>query len=285
MTPDELSAKVETIVSKAESALTKQVNKTQAALFDQMGLLLNRLELDSQGLIIQNQANRKVLSQAETYYNKALNQSGYYESLNAIPNTIADITGANAAYFTTVIDGFSPDVQFIKSLQRQTIAQAESLLANEGVELILKQPITNILNQNANTGAAFNDLTKQLRTFIMGSPEVDGALTRYTKQIVTDTLFNYNRAYQEAISASSGLVWTKYVGGVMDTTRPFCAARVGNYYHKTEVEKWASQEWAGKRPGTNKSTIFIYAAGYNCKHSIVYVPESTVPKSVLERIK
>ena len=285
MTPETLSDKVETIVSKAEQALGKQVTKTQAALFDQMSLLLNKLELNSEGLIIQNQANRKALAQAETYFNKGMNQSGYYEALNAIPNTIGEITSANAAYFTTVLDSFSPDVQFIKSLQKQTITQAENLLANEGIELTLKQPISNILNQNVNTSAAYNDLVKQLRTFITGSPEVDGALARYSKQIVTDTLFNYNRAYQEAISASSGLVWTKYVGGRMDTTRPFCVARVGKYFHKTEVEKWASQDWAGKRAGTTRSTIFIYAGGYNCAHTIVYVHPDTVPDSVKDRVK
>ncbi len=287
MTPESLSVKVDTIVSKAEIALNKFAIKAQSELLDQMGILLNKLELDANGLIKQSQANRKILAQAEQYFNKGMKQSGYYESLDGISSTVGNITGANAAYFNTVVEGFKPDAQYIKALQKQTITQAESLLANEGIELMLKQPIANILTQNINTGAAYKDLVNQLKTFITGSPGVDGALQRYSKQIVTDTLFNYNRAYQEAISENTGLNWIKYVGGATFaadnpkkfTTRDFCLSKMGRYYEKSDVERWASGTWAGKRAGTTSSTIFIYAGGYNCRHQIIYVSENAVPQT------
>lgn len=287
MTPDNLAAKVETLISKTEKALAKQAIATQVELFDQMSVMLNGLSLKD-GLIIQNQANRAILAQANEYFNKAMGD--YYASLGAISNTIASLTSENAGYFSTLLDSFTPDAQYIKSLQKQTILQAESLLANEGIELTLKQPIVNILNQNINTGAAYKDLLNQLRTFIIGNDQVEGSLLRYSRQITTDTLFNYNRALQEAVSANSGLEWIKYVGGVTEGTknksgkstggtREFCAERMGRYYKKDDVEKWADRDWQGKRKGTTKSTIFIYAGGYNCKHQIVYVDESAVPKA------
>lgn len=283
MTPDVLAAKVETIISKAEKFIATQATSSQNELFEQMSIMLNKLELDSEGLIKQSQANRAVLGQAETYFNKAMGD--YYASLDIIGTTITGITTLNSDYFDIVINGFKPDTQFIKSLQKQTIAQAEILLANEGIELTLKQPILNILNQNINTSASYTDLLSQLQNFIKGSPSVDGALTRYSKQIVTDTLFNYNRAVQEAISANSGLEWIKYVGGAMDTSREFCLSRIGRYWHKTEVEKWANLSWAGQRKGTNSSTIFIYAGGYNCRHQIIYVATESVPKKVRDRVR
>ena len=281
MTPDNLAAKVDTIISKTEKALAKQATATQVELFDQMSVMLNGLSLKD-GLIIQNQANRAILAQANEYFNKAMGD--YYASLGAISNTIASLTSENASYFSTLLDSFTPDAQYIKSLQKQTILQAESLLANEGIELTLKQPIVNILNQNINTGAAYKDLLNQLRTFITGNDQVEGSLLRYSRQITTDTLFNYNRALQEAVSANSGLEWIKYVGGAMDTSRDFCLSRMGNYYHKTEVEKWPNQNWAGKRTGTNSSTIFIYAGGWNCRHQLIYVSEAVVPKQDVLRV-
>lgn len=277
MTPDVLAARVDTIISKTEAALISRAKKTQVELFDQMSVLLNKLTLDEQGNIIQNQANRSILAKSNTYFNKGMGE--YYDSLNSLPNTIANITTQNALYFETVLESFTPSAQYIKSLQTQTVLQAESLLANEGIELALKQPITSILNQNINTSAAYSDLVKQLRTFILGNDQVEGTLLRYSKQIVTDTLFNYNRAMQEAVSANSGLEWTQYIGGAMDTSRDFCISKLGGYYPKNEVEKWASQSWAGKRPGTTSSTIFIYAGGYNCRHQIIYVHESVVPQT------
>jgi hypothetical protein len=285
MTPDQLSAKVETLVSNAETALGAQINKTNQALFEQMQLLLNRLELNTDGTIKQNQYNRSILAKGEEYFNKAFNQSGYYSALDQIPNTIGNLTAANSAYFGTIIEGFTPDTQYIKSLQKQTIGQLESLLANEGLELTMKTPIINVLNQNINSGASLTDLTAQLREFILGSDKLDPTLTRYAKQISRDSLFNYSASLQESISQNAGLQFYQYLGASRKDSREFCAQRANQYFHKTEVEKWASLDWQGKRKGTTSSTIFIYRGGYNCEHSLIPVSELVVPKPVIERSK
>lgn len=250
-----------------------------------MSLLLQKLELDSDGLIKQTQANRALLAQVDSYFNSAFNKSGYYDTLDKISGNVVEITDANAAYFTFILDKFTPDKQFIKSLQRSSITQVESLLANEGLELTLKRPIIDILNQNINTKAAYVDLVDQIRVFILGDSETGPTLARYAKQITNDALFNYSRAYQEAISVGAGLEFVKYSGGTQDDSRDFCVQRANKYFHKKEVEKWASLDWAGKRKGTTSSTIFIYAGGYFCKHQIIYVSEITVPKSVIKRAR
>lgn len=285
MTTDQLSAKVEGLISGFEKSFGKQVNSTQKALFDEMQVLLNKLELDTDGLIIQNQANRKVLTKVDEYFNRAFNQSGYYESLNESANTIGNITGANSAYFETIIDGFTPSAQYITNLQNQSIAQMESLLANEGLDTMLKKPIIDILNQNINTGASYKDVTQQIRQFILGSDEFEPTLARYSKQIANDTLFNFSRSMQEAVSQNAGLQFYLYSGGIIDDSREFCIQRHGKYYHKKEVEKWANSTWQGKRKGTTSSTIFVYAGGYFCKHQLIAVSEAVVPKSVISRSK
>lgn len=250
-----------------------------------MSLLLQKLELDSNGLIKQSQANRALLAKVDGYFNSAFNKSGYYDTLDEITGNIVEITDANAAYFTFVLDKFTPDKQFVKSLQKGAIAEVETLLANEGLELSMKKPIIDILNQNINTSASYTDLVEQIRTFILGDEKIGPTLARYSKQITNDALFNYSRAYQEAISVGAGLEFVKYSGGTQDDSRDFCVERANKYFHKREVEKWANQTWQGKRKGTTSSTIFIYAGGYFCKHQIIYVSEVTVPKSVIQRAK
>ena len=159
------------------------------------------------------------------------------------------------------------------------------MLANDGLETVLKAPIRNILNQNINTGASYNDLLKQLRTFIIGDDKLDGKLKSYSGQIVTDSLFNFSRAFQEAVSAKTGLQFILYSGHAIKDSRDFCLARKGKYFHKREVEQWARLSWAGKRQGTTSSTIFIYAGGYRCTDMIIYVSELIVPKDVIDRAK
>jgi len=285
LTPSQLSDRVSGIVEKAEATLQTSVTKTQKELFDQIQILLNKLELDNEGLIKQNQANRTILSKADGYFDKAFKESGYYDSLGSYSNSIGEITAANSKYFNFVLDTFTIDAQYLKSLQNGAITTIENYLANDGLELVLKQPLKEILNVNINSGASLADMTKQVREFILGTSDVDGKLMRYSKQISRDTLFNYSSSLQEAISQKSGLQFYQYIGAARKDSRDFCVTRANQYYHKKEVEMWASQSWTGKRAGTTSSTIFIYRGGYNCEHSLIPVSELVVPKSVTNRAK
>lgn len=277
--------RINAIVEKAESRLETAITKTQKQLFDKMQAYLSKLKLDTEGNIIQSQGNRKILQRAGNIFDKAIKDSGYYSALNDYSGAILTITDANEAYFATILDAFTIDAQYLKALQKGTIGTIESLLANEGLEVQLKKPLLDILNQNINSGASLSDLTRQVQEFVKGTADIDGKLMRYSKQISRDTLFNYSSALQESISQNAGLIWYLYQGGIMGDSRDFCAARAGKYFTKAEVESWASQSWQGKRQGTTSSTIFIYRGGYNCLHSLIPVSEAIVPKSAIERAK
>lgn len=283
MTPSDLSERIESITSRAEANLTKAVTKAQKELFEDIQTTLSKLELDEEGMIKQSVANRKILQKADRVFDKAMKGSGYYESLQQYTGAIGALTDANSAYFNFILDTFTPDAFYLKSLQKSSVETIVNLLANDGLEVQLKQPLMNILNQNVNSGASLSDMLKQVREFIQGSPDAEGKLMRYSKQISSDTLFNFSRSMQESISQNAGLDYYLYAGGIMDTTREFCSKRAGNYYHRKEIEAWPKLNWAGKRAGTTKSSIYVYLAGYNCKHSLIPVSEAIVPKSVIER--
>jgi len=276
MTPDQLSAKIEGTIRRVSKSFGNQITATQEGLFEKIQILLTKLDLNPDGTIKQSQANRALLAKANVSFEKAFQESGYYQYLNTLPDEIRIITEANTAYFAFLN---------IKNLQTQTVGQLESLLANEGLEAQVKKPILDIMSQNINTGASYSDLVKQLRGFVIGDEKYAGKLQSYAGQIVSDTLFNYSRAIQEAISTKVGLQFVVYSGGIMDDSREFCVERAGNYYHKDEVSAWANLDWQGKRRGTTESTIFIYAGGYRCLHQIIYVSELVVPDEVVRRAK
>jgi len=81
-----------------------------------------------------------------------------------------------------------------------------------------------------------------------------------------------------------GLVWYRYIGGVIQTTREFCEERDGEYYHEDEIAEWADEDWDGKIDGTNAENIFSYCGGWNCRHSVIPVHESMVPEEDLKRM-
>ena len=60
-------------------------------------------------------------------FEKAFQESGYYQYLNTLPDEIRIITEANTAYFAFLKDQITVDAQYIKNLQTQTVGQLESL--------------------------------------------------------------------------------------------------------------------------------------------------------------
>lgn len=246
--------------------------------------------MDKDGYIIQSQANRKIIQKASNAFESSIKNSPYFDGIQDYVNTIPALDKANSAYFDFISQGYKPNAQYISSLKNDTIISLESLLMNEGLESQIKAPLINILNQNINSNAKFTDLLKQVQEYIVGNKELDGQLLRYSKQITNDALFNYSRGYQQAVTSDLGLEWYLYAGGITGEgkysggSRDFCLSRIGNYYHHDEIEKWASQDWAGKRRGTTSSSIFTFAGGYFCKHSIVPVHESIVPNDIKNRI-
>lgn len=285
MTPNDLADRISGITARAEERLESAVTKTQKQLFDDIQAMLSRLELDGDGLIKQSASNRKILQKVDRVFDRAMKESGYYASLDQYAGAISSLTTANDAYFNFILETFTIDAHYLKSLQKSSIQTIESLLANEGLEVQLRQPLKDILNQNVNSGAAFSDLLKQVREFINGTIDREGKLMRYSKQVSRDALFNFSRSMQESVAENAGMEYYLFAGASRKDSRPFCATHAGAYYHRTEIEKWANQSWAGKRQGTTKSSIYMYLGGYNCEHSLIPVSKSVVPLEVIKRIE
>lgn len=289
MTPEELAAEIERLITEGNIKFSEAIIKVQNSVYTKLIAKLKGLELDDQGYIKQNSANRQILREAQSDIDSAFVDNAYVKAVESQLKLIPKIDALNAEYFKTISESFSSNRNFIKELQKQTIELVNTNLLNEGVISQVKAPLNQILSQNISSGGSFAGFTDQLRDFIKGSDKAEGRLLSYTRTYTSDTLFNYSRAWQEATTADLGLDYYLYAGGLTGGgknsggSRDFCIQRIGNYYHRKEIEKMASLSWKGKNPLTTKSSIFILAGGFNCKHSIIPVHSSIVPKEVIER--
>lgn len=252
-------------------------------MYSDLVVMLKDLELDSKGYIKNSGANRKIIQKAGNLFNSSLESSGYYGALSSYVSNLEVINQANAIYFAAVSESFSPNRQFIKSLQKQTIESLERTLLNEGLSANVKQPLLNILNQNVNGGGSFAGMLDQVRGYIEGVEGKQGAMQKYARTWTADALFNYSRSYQRAVSSDLGLEFYYYSGGIVKDSRDFCRERHDQHFHQKEIEAWAALDWAGKNPNTTESSIFIYAGGFSCRHSMIPVHKSTVPQEVKDR--
>lgn len=284
MNPEALAQQIELAILSSIDNYSAAVESLQGTIYNRLLSVLKNLSLDSEGYILQNAANRSILLQAENALDELLPGESLTRAVSRSLEVISEIDQLNESYFSSISENFKANRVFLKSLQTQAIQSVENAILQDGLQFMVKGPLTDILNQNINSGGQFSGFLDQLRNFIRGTEENPSRLLSYSRTHLSDTLFNYSRAYQESITVDLKLDWYMYSGGVMDKTREFCSERAGNFYHRKEIEQWAELDWQGKRVGTTKSSIFIYAGGWNCRHSLIPVAETIVPKEDLARI-
>jgi hypothetical protein len=288
MTPEELAAEIERLIVANNVRFSATMGKIQSSLHNKIIGILKGLELDADGYIKQSSANRKILREAQNAFDEIIQNGPYQNSVETHLRVIPKIDALNGRYFKSISDVFSPNKNFFKDLQKQVIRDVNANLLNEGLIAQVKNPLNSILNQNVNLGGSFSGFQDQLRNFITGNGS-DGRLLRYTTTYTADTLFNYSRSWQEAVTADLRLEFYLYSGGLTASgkgsggSRDFCIERTGKFFHRKEIELMASLSWQGKNPLTTKSSIFTFAGGFNCKHSIIPVSVLIVPKDVIER--
>lgn len=283
MNPEELARVIEDLILNADSRYVSAIGRVQRDLHNQLTVILKELELDSEGYIKQNSANRKILTAADNKINEVFTSSLYVNAVNNYVNVITKIDVQNVKYFSSIDEGFKPKKLFLKSLQNDTIATIEKYILQDGLQSQVINPLSQILSQNVNSGGQFAGFQQQVRDYILGNDQVEGRALSYTRTYLRDSLFTYSRTYQQSITNDLGLEYYLYSGGLIDKSRPFCVHRAGNYYSHKEVESWASEEWSGKKQGTTESSIFLFAGGWNCAHSIIPVSTLVVPQEVIDR--
>lgn len=290
MTPERLAESIEGLIISANNIYASQIATVEVKLYDDLVNILKFVETDEAGYIKQNAGNRSILRSAQKQFDETINNSGYQSAVESHLSVIPKVDALNEAYFEAVSSAFKPNRQFIASLQANTIQTVNEFILQDGLQANVGIPLRNIMSTNINSGGSFGGMLRQLQDFIKGT-ENEGRLLSYSKTYLSDTLFDYSRAYQAAVTQDLGLVWYLYSGGITaggkgsKGSREFCIERVGQYFHKSEVEAWANLEWAGKKAGTTKSSIFIFAGGWQCRHFLTPVSDFIVPQVDIDRAK
>jgi len=283
-TPKDVAIQIEATIEEANLLFSKIVDNTQNSIYNLAVSKLRELDVDADGYVRQTASNRKIIRGVYKAFDEGLAKGGYYQGLSDFVATMKTLDAINAGYFSDLgLAAFNDSSTLITSLQKQSISTVEGLLLNDGLQTQIKEPLYNLLLQNVNTGGSYSGMVDQMRNYVKGTSDTDGKLLRYTKQITQDVLNNYSRSYQAAIGAKLGLEFFQYVGGLMPESREFCRDRAGDYFHYKEIESWASLDWKGKRSDTTESSIFVYAGGHQCKHLIMPVSISVVPKAAIQR--
>lgn len=277
---DILKVKNERLESIPDAFQTDMV-KVQQELLTELIAALGQLDRNG-GFITLSKANLIRVEEIANLLGQIFTGGEYLDSVTALAGEFDEQALINDSYFREVEPDFTvPPIADDVFLTRK--AGALELLLGEGITANVSAPIKRELVSAVTTGASYTDTLVNLRALIEGTETSDGLLMRYTRQIVSDSFAVTDRSYTSVISEERGYEWFLYSGGLMDTTRSFCKARNGKFFHRKEVESWGGLDWNGKMKGTDSKTVFVYCGGYSCQHSIQAVSVFAVPKKDIER--
>ena len=142
------------------------------------------------------------------------------------------------------------DPEIIRQLQTLEF-QGFQEVGTEYLDVVSKE-----VYQNTLTGTSFAASVASVKA-VQG-----GRLASNAKQLVHDSLMQFDAAVNTAIGKESGATRWKYVGRIIETTRPFCRKHEGKTFTTEEIQEIWEGSWAGKASGDP----FIVRGGYNCGH-------------------
>jgi hypothetical protein len=266
------------------------VEIAQKKLFPQIVDILRQLTVDSAGNLVLNSSNLALASDVKQLVQQILSDSEYITAVQEYAKQMGEQAKVSNDLFAKTFDDFTPrpvSQQLLRTTQRNAVDLLVNAIGNQRFADVVRENIETAISSNA----GFTETVKQLQTIVTGDDEVDGKLLQYNKQIAHDTFAIADRNYTSAVSEELEAEWFFYSGSEIETTRPFCSNRHNKYFYYKEIEDWptgdysgggvSSGQWIGQIPGTNSKTIYSYAGGYNCRHSIIPVSIRRVPETVV----
>lgn len=273
-------------------ALLSVVERTQKQVFSELLSLLDKFDRTG-GAITASTENLLLMSEIMDDLKKTLLDSDYTQAVKEFAKEFDVQKVFNDDYFKKAFD-IEADKAIADALVKQAKTDAVKALLSSPLDENFLKPIENILIDSIATGSGFTETLKSIQDFVEGSGDKDGKLLSYSKQIAHDDFAFSDRSYTNAIADDLGEIeWYLYSGGEIPGSRCFCKERHEKFFHYKEIEAWGKGEdlgvcksgdlWQGAVPATNAQTIFIYAGGFGCIHSILPVSIFQVPKDVVER--
>jgi len=163
--------------------------------------------------------------------------------------------------------------EFINPMQRQNVQITVDGLTGAGINTQFTEPLKQGIYKNIVSGSTIEDLDTYLQSFIKSDPERMGQFKKYSTQIARDALSQYDGQINARIAEEFGLDAFRYVGSLIQDSRPQCRRWVGKevlLFDELQSElNWAYANGTGMIPGTTPETFTVYRGGYNCRHQAI----------------
>lgn len=244
-TLDELIQKKVDLFESTPENLATASEKVQRKLWGELQPLVSSLEVDKDGNVAQTEKNIRKIGEITDALNKLLAGKDYTDAIKVFLADIDKGVEITDELARKIEASFEPDkvMRDILTLSKQN---AINSLIGDTMRSRVTLPFVEELTMAIASRAKLGDTVKALKTVIEGSPETDGRLVANVKNVAITAQAIADRAYSAAVAESIGVVWYKYVGGVIETSRDFCEHRNRKFFHINEIRDWGEGKNAGR---------------------------------------
>lgn len=256
--------------------LNKMLPKANSELMDLFTELYYDLDKSNSTTIDASVDNLNKINKFRSRIEKVLDEGSYSDAVTGYLQGYTASSKYINQYFGSIVNSFKANDQLYKAILQSNINSTSTSLLDSGVSANFTDPILDILRKNVTSGSNKADFIKTLEANL---DDETGILSRYVKQVASDSITQFNSNYIGTISNDLGLKYYYYKGTKIADTRPFCARAAGKYFTEAQLKAYVQQQaatnggkgWAGMVKGENWSNFMIYRGGYSCRHYVIPV--------------
>lgn len=270
---DKLVGKKDKEVLIAENDLLGDFQNIEKKIFDAVKKKINTMNIEG-GKILFDDTNTAIVNEIDAVIQKALQGSNYPSQVNDFLRSFETIKQFNFDAQKSVNDISQKELSdLINPIQKANVEQTLEGLTGTGISTNFIQPVREGIFKNIVAGTTISDMETYLTNYIISNPERMSGLKRYVTQVSRDSLNQFDGQVNSNIAETFGLDAFRYVGSLIEDSRPQCVRWVGkNVLLLDELQNeinWANNNGTGMIPGTTPNNFAVFRGGYNCRHSAI----------------
>ena len=136
----------------------------------------------------------------------------------------------------------------------------------------VKQEVKNYLIGAISQGRSMGTIRSGLRQ-ILGLRERTGALNRYYRAFLFDSIMQFDRIVSNQFAKDNDLNYFQYKGGLIETSRMFCIKRDGLVFRRDQADDWKNDPTLPGFPNVADYDPLVDCGRFNCRHYLLWLTD------------
>lgn len=261
------------IINNGTNRLNKNVASIEDQFISELRKEFQKLGRTKNGKLSNSQRNKDFVTELRTRIRKVLSKVRYFDFVQDFLFNFDDLQK-----YQQFINERENDLKLKKSFLNPYKKWATDKvlfdLQRQGLDAKLVQPIKDEVRKVVNLGGNFVDMLTNVENLLRTQRSL-GLLRSTVFQASRDSLGQFNGIVNQAIATAFDLNAIRYVGNIVDDTRPQCIRWVGMRTImmddlQSEIN-WAKRNGSGFIPDTTVDDFLQNRGGYNCRHTAIPV--------------